>query len=131
MIPGNRFSFFLAAFIITGCFFLALPEKGISGIIIPPVELGCCQFDGIIEGSANIEARNGFYECTDMLDVEGCAGKKGEFFVGAECNMQTGMCMGFQPVRNVPTLSEWGLIAMAGLLAIVGFMVMRRRKVTA
>ncbi|GJM15699.1 MAG: hypothetical protein DHS20C13_10260 [Thermodesulfobacteriota bacterium] len=32
---------------------------------------------------------------------------------------------------NVPTLSQWGLIAMAGLLGIVGFIVMRRRKVTA
>ncbi len=32
---------------------------------------------------------------------------------------------------NVPTLSEWGLIAMAGILGIIGFMVMRRRKVTA
>ncbi|TFG75610.1 MAG: IPTL-CTERM sorting domain-containing protein [Thermodesulfobacteriales bacterium] len=27
--------------------------------------------------------------------------------------------------------SEWGLIAMAGILGIVGFMVIRRRKVTA
>jgi len=33
--------------------------------------------------------------------------------------------------RVIPTLSEWGLIAMAGILGIVGFMVMRRRKVTA
>ncbi len=32
---------------------------------------------------------------------------------------------------NIPTLSEWGLIAMAGILGIVGFMVIRRRKVTA
>ena len=32
---------------------------------------------------------------------------------------------------NVPTLSEWGLIAMAGILGIVGFMVIRRRKVNA
>lgn len=31
----------------------------------------------------------------------------------------------------IPTLSEWGLIAMAGVLGIVGFMVIRRRKVTA
>jgi len=30
----------------------------------------------------------------------------------------------------IPTLSEWGLIAMAGILGIVGFMVIRRRKVT-
>jgi len=35
--------------------------------------------------------------------------------------------------RNVPTLSEWGLIAMAGVLGIVGLLVLalRRRKVTA
>jgi len=32
---------------------------------------------------------------------------------------------------NIPTLSEWGLIAMAGILGIVGFMVIYRRKVTA
>ncbi len=31
----------------------------------------------------------------------------------------------------VPTLSEWGLIAMAGILGIVGFMIIRRRKVSA
>jgi len=37
----------------------------------------------------------------------------------------------FVKPTNVPTLSEWGLIAMAGILGIVGFMVMRRRKVTA
>ncbi len=35
------------------------------------------------------------------------------------------------PTRDVPTLSEWGLIAMAGVLGIVSFMVMRRRKVAA
>ncbi len=35
------------------------------------------------------------------------------------------------PITEVPTLSEWGLIAMAGILGIIGFMVMRRRKVTA
>jgi len=34
-------------------------------------------------------------------------------------------------VTNVPTLSEWGLIAMAGILGIVGFMVIRRRKASA
>jgi len=38
-----------------------------------------------------------------------------------------------EPAAAIPTLSEWGLIAMAGILGIVGFMVMviRRRKVTA
>ncbi|GJM16687.1 MAG: hypothetical protein DHS20C13_20140 [Thermodesulfobacteriota bacterium] len=35
------------------------------------------------------------------------------------------------PVIAVPTLSEWGLIAMASILGIFGFMVMRRRKALA
>ena len=35
------------------------------------------------------------------------------------------------PITQVPTLSEWGLIAMAGVLGIIGFMVIRRRKATA
>ena len=33
--------------------------------------------------------------------------------------------------RNVPTLSEWGLVAMAGILGIVGFMLIRRKKASA
>ncbi len=35
------------------------------------------------------------------------------------------------PPRNIPTLSEWGLIAMAVVLGIVGLLAIRRRKVTA
>ena len=35
------------------------------------------------------------------------------------------------PPAQVPTLSEWGLIAMAAIMGIVGFMVIRRRKITA
>jgi len=42
-----------------------------------------------------------------------------------------GIVFGEAAPNNVPTLSEWGLIAMASLLGIVGFMVMRRKKVTA
>ncbi len=38
--------------------------------------------------------------------------------------------VGSEP-RNVPTLSEWGLMAMAGVLALAGLIVMRRRKVNA
>ena len=38
---------------------------------------------------------------------------------------------GIRGIPSVPTLSQWGLIVMAGILGIVGFMVMRRRKITA
>ncbi len=33
--------------------------------------------------------------------------------------------------RTIPTMSEWGLILMAGILGIVGFIVYRKRKATA
>jgi len=36
-----------------------------------------------------------------------------------------------QVVSEIPTLSEWGLIAMAGILGIAALMVIRRRRVTA
>lgn len=39
--------------------------------------------------------------------------------------------IGDDEVTSVPTLSEWGMIAMACILGIVGFMVIKRRRVTA
>ncbi|MCK5391568.1 MAG: IPTL-CTERM sorting domain-containing protein [Deltaproteobacteria bacterium] len=47
---------------------------------------------------------------------------------GAFCDEATNLCT---RIDNVPTLSEWGLISMAAILGLVGFMVIRRRKATA
>jgi len=47
-----------------------------------------------------------------------------------EENEEIYLAVCFDPdARIIPTLSQWGLIAMAGVLGIVGFMVMRRRAV--
>jgi hypothetical protein len=35
---------------------------------------------------------------------------------------------GLSTATNIPTLSEWGLIAMAGVLAIIGAVALRRKK---
>ncbi len=40
-------------------------------------------------------------------------------------------CLDPMTARNIPTLSEWGLIAMAGVLGIIGLLALRRRKATA
>ncbi len=48
--------------------------------------------------------------------------------IGTDINSNTVEKLWIIPI---PTLSEWGLIAMAGILGIIGFMVLRRRKVTA
>ena len=47
-----------------------------------------------------------------------------------EGNFEIYLAVCFEP-QPIPTLSEWGLIAMAGVLGIVGFMVIRRRKAVA
>ena len=47
------------------------------------------------------------------------------------CQLFIQTCFDPNAPSTVPTLSEWGLIAMASILGIVGFMVARRRKVTA
>jgi len=105
---NNKVSLFLATFLIVGFFFLALPEKGYS-------QMGCCQLPG--EGCADVDDGR----CTP-----------GTFVPDQICNDATGQCI--QPVNTptpIPTLSEWGLIAMVGILGIFGFMVIRRRKATA
>ncbi|MCH7519976.1 MAG: IPTL-CTERM sorting domain-containing protein [Candidatus Dadabacteria bacterium] len=57
----------------------------------------------------------------------------GLFYIWEDCELLVNEIVGggFRMIRPIPTLSEWGLIAMAGILGIVGFMVLRRRKVTA
>jgi hypothetical protein len=43
----------------------------------------------------------------------------------------TNLSFGECTLSNIPTLSEWGLIIMAGVLGIVALLVIRRRKATA
>jgi len=113
----NRISLFLATFLIIGFFFLALPEKGYSGMANG--SLGCCQ----------LFAPDGPDDCTEPLDPIECNIKKGEFIPHGVCSSNGIDCIG--PVSAaVPTLSEWGLIAMASILGLVGFIVIRRRKAT-
>ena len=91
-----------------------MPEKGYSGA--NGMAVGCCQDDPNF--------------CFNLPSTQGCASENVR--LDEVCNESTGLCEEPPPVvSSVPTLSEWGLIAMAVVLGIVGFMVMRRRKVTA
>ena len=58
------------------------------------------------------------------IEIVETAGPQGELLY----ELSFGQCEVLIPI---PTLSEWGLIAMAGILGIIGFMVIRRRKVSA
>ena len=118
IISKNSITTFVASFLVLGFFFLALPQNGNTQEIEP----GCCQY-GLEQGERSCLDVGG--RCPRPLPGTSFDG----FFPGEECNEETGFCSGF--IKDVPTLSEWGLIAMAGVLGVVGFMVMRRRKVTA
>jgi len=59
---------------------------------------------------------------TALNDVEGIS-----VLGGPPYTCQNVDCRQLAPAP-IPTLSEWGLIAMAGVLGIVGFVVIRRRK---
>ena len=106
----NRISLFVATFLVVGFFLLALPEKGYSQLPI-----GCCQ-----------------YETSCAILFEGdqgpCSRSGGEVELGAACDHESGLCI-MEPVsKNVPTLSEWGLIVVAGILGIIGFIAIRQKR---
>ena len=126
----NKFSLFVATFLIIGFFFLALPDKGYSQSIFdgPP----CCDVlrsnvclggeEAAIQACKSCEA-DPLLNC-ELVEDGICVPDGDSSFFGS--------CVSPPPVTSpIPTLSEWGLIAMAGILGIVGFMVIRRKKVSA
>ena len=71
----------------------------------------CDELEAADPATGSIEINNLFYEWKDFEIIQ--------------CNISGGL------TSTVPTLSEWGLLAMASILGIIGFMVIRRRKVAA
>ena len=89
-----------------------------SPVDLPAVNKDLPCIGGVTAPSACQSARCDNIDCEiieDAICVEGD-------------EMFTGSCVS---PPAVPTLSEWGLIAMAGILGIVGFMVIRRRNIIA
>lgn len=102
----------VAVILTFGFFFLALPEEGFSGF---STQINCCQFEGQCEDTSQ-----GPIMCREQ-----------DFVPNAVCNQSTGSCVLISRINSIPTMSEWGLIAMAGILGIAGFIIVRKRKVAA
>lgn len=129
----KKSSTLVPVFLILGFLFLALPEKGNAGFFLPGGP-PCCQVTAESEvGCVGGERALGFCQESTICDQADC-----EFFENRECIVEedeqgvTGICVGEEPdiTRNIPTLSEWGLIALAGAFGIIGFILLRRRKAT-
>ena len=114
----DMFSLFVAVFLIVGFFFLALPEKAFSGFAIPST--GCC----IGPNDECVNFGGGAVACLvgSIVDDGTCT------FEGPG-----GVCTNEIPISTptpIPTMSEWGLIATALVLAAVGvgYITLRRKK---
>lgn len=107
-------SMLIITLVLTGFFFLAAPEQSNAGV--EPIGQACCQFaDG----------------CIDFSDIPPGAACLAENVVDkATCNEKTGLCTTISAINPVPTLSEWGLIAMAAVLGIAGYLIVRRKRVS-
>lgn len=111
-------SAFMLSILVFSFIFAALPQTASAQPV--PFE-GCCQFINSCE----------------TLSQDACIAnpESMEFFINEECSPNSNRCPSFvgeeHEISNVPTLSQWGLIAMAGAIGIIGFIVMRRRTASA
>ena len=78
---------------------------------LPPGLTGCCLGS---QGS-----------CSEDVSYDACFSGGGQFWAAGQCSETT-----FCASSNIPTMSEWGLIATALVLAAVGagYITLRRRK---
>jgi len=114
MVMNRGISLYVATLFLIGfSFFSALPQFSNA----QEIEIGCCQY-GLEAGENSCVETTGI--CNKPLPPLSFDG----FFPGESCNEVLGLCSSFV-INEVPTLSEWGLIATAGILVI------RRRKATA
>jgi len=112
----------LSAFLIlvSGFFILSLPQTANAGLI--PISNCCIDHGGL--GCDDLT-------CEDTVCSQDpfCCDIAWDSICAAQANDLCEVCNRIQPVRNVPTMSEWGLIAFAGILGLVGFFyIFTRRK---
>jgi len=111
----NAISTLTIAVVVSSLLFLSLPENGFAGTpSIPPLPGGCCQY---FNQGDNVCAEISSGLVCPVLDI----GAAIDFVPMGSCDQDTGLCSGPGPVaRNVPTISQWGLISLVIVLAIAG-----------
>jgi len=117
----------LSAFIITllvsGFLFISMPENAYSGVVPNPMP-PCCQDD--VEKSC-FGGDNTFEICqSEQCMINDC-----QFFEDRICtsaivnNEEIGVCA--PQAQEVPAMNKWGFVALAAVLAVIGFFAVRRR----
>ena len=70
-----------------------------------------------------------FCSITKSLETVGALGLTVEQF--ENCALQLVLACSLTDPRPIPTLSQWGLIALAGVLGVLGFVAIRKKKAAA
>ena len=112
MISKNQILVFISSFLIAGFFLLSTPEAGVCGI-----GTVCCRLEITdLSGRCRLDAN----ECATPFEGTVCES-------GLECTRGNPCeC----PPPPIPTLNQWGMIIMVGLLglfALIALRIMRRR----
>jgi hypothetical protein len=107
MISKNQVLVFVGLFLIAGFLILSRLETSFAGV---GQVIACCQ-----------ETASSCFDASN----EPCLVQ--DFRLNEICNEQTGQC---EPIQPIPTLNQWGMIVMTGVLGLFAFIAiiaMRRR----
>lgn len=131
IVNKNQIIIFIITFLIAGFFLVCKPEIGFSGSTTPGGP-PCCLFDPGV-GPTGTRVCIGGAEAQGQCESSTCISgdRFCEFFPNRECVLtgvdNLGACV---PPPQIPTLNQWGLFIMAGMLglfAVTGLITMRRR----
>jgi len=134
MIYKNQILVFIISFLIAGFFLLSTPDSAVpqtqlsDGLCCQEPTGGVCTFATAIPCCVNAPTNPPSFICQQ---TQVCEGQPIQV-TSCECPEPTPTPP--PSVTNIPTLSGWGLLSLAvvlGILGIAGFIVIRRRKVTA
>ena len=132
-IPADNtpFNFFVTGD-VTGDFTLMDPDFTIEGFAID-VGQTVTLTEEVIPGWAvdNIECTEGVTNCGATPCLTATVDGNSVTFECLDNDRASCTITNVAVPSNVPTLSEWGLIAMAGILGITGLLVIRRRRAAA
>jgi hypothetical protein len=107
MMYKNQLIVFVVSFLIVGFLILSNLETSFAGV---GQVVACCQ-----------ETASSCFDASNQPCLEQ------DFRLNEICNVSTGQC---EPIRPIPTLNQWGkiiTIAVIGLFALIGLIIMRRR----
>lgn len=96
-------------------------DEGYKCVLVPPDQIQSCE-PAFGPGCCVYSER----DCSDDVDFSACNGAGEAWFEQESCS-NVPQCL--QPVQApIPALTEWGFVALGGILVLAGIYAIRRRK---